>query len=155
MGKALGSDPSVSMLWQHHFADSPTLQLLAERQRREEMAEPWQMDTLGIELRASRMLSGCDTITPRAFAATQHAQDIETKDAGNTELLVCACQWAWCQILRATIVSMATRVDMEESPLQSVDSAWGTWCNGITSAPHAEGLRLKSKCVHVVAASLC
>ena len=27
-----------------------------------------QMDTLGIEPRASRMLSGCDTTTPRALA---------------------------------------------------------------------------------------
>ena len=113
MRKAFGSNPSVSMLWQHHFADSPTLQLLAERQRREEMAEPWQMDTLGIEPRASRMLSGCDTTTPRALAVTQHTQDSQPKDAGNTEQLVCACQWAWRQILGVAIVPMTAQVDVE------------------------------------------
>ena len=26
--------------------------------------------------------------------------------------------------------------------------SWGTWCSGITSAPHAEGPGLKSQCVH-------
>ena len=25
---------------------------------------------------------------------------------------------------------------------------WGTWCSGITSAPHAEGPGFKSQCVH-------
>ena len=107
-----------------------------------------QMDTLGIEPRASRMLSGADTITPRALAVTQHTHDLKTKDAGNTEQLVCARQWAWCQILRVAIVPMATRVDVEKWPLQSVDSTWGTWCSGITSAPHVEGPGFKSQCVH-------
>ena len=73
-----------------------------------------QMDTLGIEPRASRMLSGCDTTTPRALAVTQHTHDLKTKDAGNTEQLVCARQWGWCQILRVAIVPMATRVDVEK-----------------------------------------
>ena len=31
------------------------------------------MDTLGIEPRASRMLSGCDTTTPRALESPQHS----------------------------------------------------------------------------------
>ena len=31
------------------------------------------MDTLGIEPRASRMLSGCDTTTPRALESSQHS----------------------------------------------------------------------------------
>ena len=26
--------------------------------------------------------------------------------------------------------------------------SWGTWCSGITSAPHVEGPGLKSQCVH-------
>ena len=26
--------------------------------------------------------------------------------------------------------------------------SWGTWCSGITFAPHAEGPGLKSQCVH-------
>ena len=33
------------------------------------------------------------------------------------------------------------------SPVQP-DCSWGTWCSGITSAPHAEGPGLKSQCVH-------
>ena len=28
--------------------------------------------------------------------------------------------------------------------------SWGTWCSGITSAPHAEGPGLKSQCVHFI-----
>ena len=34
------------------------------------------MDTLGIEPRASRMLSGCDTTTPRALEEYRHAQNM-------------------------------------------------------------------------------
>ena len=29
------------------------------------------------------------------------------------------------------------------------DCPWGTWCSGITSAPHAEGPGFKSQCVHL------
>ena len=73
-----------------------------------------QMDTLGIEPRASRMLSGCDTTTPRALPIAQHTPDIQTKDAGNTEQLVCVRQWAWRPILRVAIVPMATQIDAEK-----------------------------------------
>ena len=78
------------------------------------MSRTLKMDTLGIEPRASRMLSGCDTTTPSALAVTQHTQDLQTKDAGNTEHLVCARQWAWRQIPGAAIMPTAARVDMEK-----------------------------------------
>ena len=37
---------------------------------------------------------------------------------------------------------------MRRSFLNQPSCSWGTWCSGITSAPHAEGPGLKSQCVH-------
>ena len=43
-----------------------------------------QMDTLGIEPRASRMLSGCDTTTPRALGHWQERHGILAAIGANT-----------------------------------------------------------------------
>ena len=37
--------------------------------------------------------------------------------------------------------------------MRILESALGTWCSGITSAPHAEGPGLKSQCVHLFEAN--
>ena len=43
-----------------------------------------QLDTLGIEPRASRMLSGCDTTTPRALTATFHRRGYQAEANATT-----------------------------------------------------------------------
>ena len=90
------------------------------------------MDTLGIEPRASRMLSGCDTTTPcalgwgrRKAGARKHTRDGQIRDA-------------------PTLHSPYAR--RPRQPRR--DLAKGTWCSGITPAQHAGGPGFNPQCVH-------
>ena len=42
-----------------------------------------------------------------------------------------------------------TRTFYAQNKSCAAKTLWGTWCSGITSAPHAEGPGFKSQCVHV------
>ena len=47
--------------------------------------------------------------------------------------------WWWANARRGLVVRWVHRVQQHQL---------GTWCSGITSAPHAEGPGFKSQCVH-------
>ena len=47
-----------------------------------------KMDTLGIEARASRMLSGCDTITPCALESSRTYLNVEITNCMRMSLVV-------------------------------------------------------------------
>ena len=112
------------------------------------------MDTLGIEPRASRMLSGCDTTTPRALNTQFQKHGVNPKPKilytkFRTALKwpmvhYTACPWStssqtWCQA-----ATQHTVYQFSEMRLR------GSWCSGITSASHAEGPGFKSQWVHVM-----
>ena len=65
--------PAVYLMFPRYLPGKLTAPTAASSARRQpnqpcdKAATSWRMDTLGIEPRASRMLSGCDTTTPRAL----------------------------------------------------------------------------------------
>ena len=56
---------------QAHGSNGCQLGTATTKPTSDKAAASWCMDTLGIEPRASRMLSGCDTTTPRALCETE------------------------------------------------------------------------------------
>ena len=46
-------------------------------------------------------------------------------------------------------LSYLTRTFYAHNQSCAAKTLWGTWCSGITSAPHAEGPGFKSQCVHM------
>ena len=89
-----------------------------------------KMDTLGIEPRASRMLSRCDTTTPRALCKQATRFSSKQLLRGKLALINGTCQH---------------RLVMQSSPPHE---ATGVWRNGSASDSRSEGWEFESLCPH-------
>ena len=105
------------------------------------------MDTLGIEPRASRMLSGCDTTTPCAHVMPRYLV------FPMLALLNHVCQGSVTEACRRLAMATCGNVRLSVHRCSASKCFMGTWCSGITSALHAEGPGFNPQCVQTFLAT--